>query len=365
MFESLLRLPPRSRFVTSGWLTAVALAGISSGCVDTFDGVDIQATFDPGVLGAAETADDIQPGQPPPDTQFTLYAIDLVFRTDGGEVVVDENGEPIVDRSFAYGIFDFEIRSLIDIGSPCYIELETLEPRSFPGLHATRFAEKLRAVTGIDDPLNPPSDASEEDVIDILTADERVGLLDNLQTSLRAVVSTSTARPPEVDTGCVGDGEDTSSDLVPPPQCIDDESNERRLALCQDFWRRNPTYYEGSDRAFLDPINGTSYGLVDGTNPGNQQPLGGVEIQLDLDWDDFEKIAINWQYKDRDGDGEPDFPDELPAEERPALGFHYLEGDAAVVKRGVISYSMRNRTVSSIAAEISVLHSLGEDDVHF
>jgi hypothetical protein len=358
---------PRHFLVVSrSALLTAALAGVASGCVDTFDGVDIQATFDPGVLGAAESADDIQPGQPPPATQFTLYAIDLVYELDDdGNIVVGEDEQPVVERSFAYGVFDFEIRPVIDIDSPCFIEIENLEPRSFPGLHSSQFAQKLRDVTGIDDPLSPPTGANELDVIDVLTADQRVGLFGSIQTGLFGVVSASAETPPDVDTGCVGDGTDTADDLIPPPECIDDESNQRRLELCRAFWEDNPTYYEGSDRAFLDPLNGTSYGLVDGTNPSNEAPLGGIEVPLDLDWNGFEKVAVNWQYKDLDGNGEPDFPDDLSDEERPALGFHYMEGDERVVKRGVISYSLRNRTIPSISAEVTILHSLGEDDVHF
>lgn len=345
-------------------LIAVFAVG-ASGCVDTFDGVDIQATFDPGVLGAAESAGAAQPGQPPPDTHLTLYAIDLVYQRDGdGEVVVDEEGEPVVERSFAYGLVDFEIKSVIDLDDPCFIELDSLEAGIVPGLHVTRLADKLRDRSGIDDPLDPPDGADEGDIIDILTADQRMSFLGAIQSDLRAVVAPSTARAPEADTGCAGDG-DTSPDLVPPPGCIDDASNERRLALCQEFWADNPDYYAGSDRAYADPLNGTFYGLVDGTNPKNQSQLGGVEFLLDVDWTDFEAIAINWQYDDRDGDGEPDYPDDLPAEERSVLGYHYLQGPGSVVKRGVISYSLRNRTIPSISGEISVLNGLGEDDVHF
>ncbi|HEY8144342.1 MAG TPA: hypothetical protein VIG06_16790 [Kofleriaceae bacterium] len=330
------------------------LAAAASGCIDTFEGVDIQMTFDEGVFGASAEGGSTQPGQPPPGTYFTLYAIELV-----------DDGAGEVARSFSYEISRFEIVPLIDPGSPCFIEVENLEQRIYPGLHVTQLAERIKADSGIDDPLNPPDGASEGDVIDILTAERRVSYLPQLSASLRAVVSPSVSRVPEVDTGCVGDGTDTSPDLIPPPECIDDESNARRLALCEDLWSRRPDQYEGSDRSFTDPLNGTFYGLVDGMNPKNGAPLGGVELVVDVDWRGFQEVAINWQYEDRDENGEPDWPEDLPDSERSIVGFHYLEGEALEIKRGVITYPLRNRSFTQIAGEATVLHDLGEDHVNF
>ena len=327
---------------------AVAAGGLGSGCVDVFEGSDIQLTFDEGVFGAAQPGAALRAGQPPTGTFFSIYAIDLQG-----------------DRSFAHELTRFEIVPVVDPASPCFIEVENLEAGTYVGLHVTQLAAKLRSDTGISDALNPPAGADPGAVIDILTAERRLSFVPQIEATLRAVVSPTIARRPDVDTGCVGDGSDTSADLVPPPECIDDESNARRMDLCQAFWDRYPGQYEGSDRAYTDPMNGVFYGLVDGINPKNASPLGGVELLLDVDWNGFERLAVNWQYEDADGDGEPDWPDDLPAEERSVLGFHFLEGDALEVKRGAISYPLRNRSYSAISGQATVLHDLGEDDVHF
>lgn len=335
-----------------GGLALALLVASAGACVDTFEGVDIQITLDEGVRGAAAPGETPDPGQPPADTYFTLYAIDLAGSGDD-------------QRSFAHELVRFEIVPVIDASSPCFIEVENLETGTFVGLHVTQLVNKLEAETGIDDPLNPPSGADPDDVIDILTAERRLSFVPQIAGGLQAVVAPSIHRVPDVDTGCVGDGTDTSADLIPPPECIDDESNQRRRELCQEFWDRHPDQFEGSDRAYADPLNGTFYGLVDGVNPKNASPLGGIEFLLDVDWDGFEQIAVNWQYEDADGDGEPDYPDGFPEDEKSILGFNYLEGSALEIKRGAITYPLRNRTFTSISGEATVLHDLGEDDVHF
>ena len=314
------------------------------GCVDSFSGANVQLTLREGVQAPAEPGIDPTGGQPPAGTLLSLYSVDI-----GAE------------RSFAFHVFDFEIRPHIDLESPCFIDRSG---DRFPGLHVTQIAAKLREVTGIVDPLAPPPGASERDIGDVLDAGARVDLLPQIALSMRSVVSTSTATPPVIDDVCVEDGGSDPA-LVPPPGCRGDESSARRLELCERFWAANPGYYEGSDKVFSVPLSGQYFGSVDGRNPKNGAPIGGVSIDVDSALDDFDALSINWRYKDLDGDGEPDVPDDAPDAARNPIGVVYLEGRPEPVARGVINVPLANRSFAAITGEAVVIPSLDEDKVSF
>lgn len=323
---------------------------LSAGCVDSFAGANVQLTLREGVQIPADPDDTPVNGQPAADTHFAL--VSFQFEVDAaGEVV----------RSFAFDVFDFEIRRHIELGSPCLIDRDG---DRFPGLHVTQVAAKLREVTGISDPLNPPAGASERDVGDVLDADARVALLPMISAGVRSVVSTSAVAPPAIDAVCVEDGGSDPA-RVPPPDCTGQQSNDRRLALCEAFWAANPDYYEGSDKVFSVPLNGQYFGSVDGRNPINGAPIGGVSFDVDAALDDFDALAITWRYKDLDGDGEPDIPDTAPDSERNPIGVVYLEGRPERVARGVINVPLANQTFSTITGEAVVIPSLDEDEVSF
>ena len=143
-----------------------------------------------------------------------------------------------------------------------------------------------------------------------------------------------------------------------------EETRHRRLAICRSYWKEEPTYWEGSDKVYTLPLNGTYYGVVDGTNPKNNGTLSGAQFFCTSRLAHFDTFLMNWQYKDMDGDGEPDYPDGTTDEEKSTIGFHYMEGAPVHWTRGTTSISMANR-IYNITGELNIIDSLGEDDVHF
>lgn len=353
---------------------ALALLVLQPACVDSFSGSNITVTFAEGVHSPAEPGGNTEFGRPPAGTYYTFWAVDYAYDGDGNVV-----------SSSAFRVLDFEIHPLVKEDQPCFIEVET---DRFPGLHATMEVDKLREVTGIvveTDPNDPRNAATATDVdyIDVITAVERHSRLPLFE-SVKAVSFKSNALPPgehpdyPVGTACADEG-GFDPLAVPPARCIDDESNRVRLAVCNDHWSRYPEFYQGNDKVFTLPLNGTWRGAVTGTNPKNGGFIGGANFFVDTNLEDFDALLVNWQYKDYDCpgsraegvadpgcDGEPDYPTGTPDGDKSELGTHYMSGiPEENVTRGVTHVSMQNRSFSLITAEVSIFANLDEDNVQF
>ena len=113
---------------------AIASAALQMACVDRFDGIDLQLTLSEQSVGPALAGETPGAGQPPAGTHFTVYAIDVAG-----------TGDDV--KSYAFPVIDFEIAPLIDIHSPCFIDLDYVGGKSFPGLHVTQEVAKLKQVT--------------------------------------------------------------------------------------------------------------------------------------------------------------------------------------------------------------------------
>jgi hypothetical protein len=287
-------------------------------------------------------------GRPPDGTHYQL-------------VVSQVTGD---GRTFLFPVGAFEVRPVVDPASPCFIEDD--ESR-FPGLHVTRYAERLSAETGVADPFDPPAGASEGDVVDVLTARRRMSNLSLLRASIKAVTSQSPAAYPAPAADCAGpDGE------IPPPECTDDASNARRQRLCEAFWAEHPTLYEGSDKVFTLPLNGAWHGAVDGTDPRTGQPIGGANFLVAPDLTAAAALLVTWQFDcapddfaARGDDCAPVYPPGTPVEQQTALGVTYLVGTLAPVTRGVLSGQLENPTFSSISGHVSIIADLDGDEEHF
>lgn len=409
------RLAPRS----GGLVIAAALAIAGSACVDSLGGAVINVTFDPNVDRPAQPGATPENGQPPAGTYFSFYAVqydgvtecvnrcdedadcpgsatcdpgtrtcrdgaDALVRCPSGSTCNDDNNictddatnAPLIESSAAFKVVDFEIQPLIAINSPCFIEHEE---RPYPGLHVTQELNRLMADTGITDPFNPPPGTPEELVTDVITAQVRQGYLPQLQGEVSAVTTFSNALPPGVHpdfpvedldedndglADCVEDNPNVDPSKIPPPHCIGDESNARRAAICEIYWKENPSYYEGSDLVFTLPLNGRWRGSVTGSNPKNAGFLSGANFYVENSLDDFDALLVQWQYKDLDGDGEPDYPDGTTEQEKSPIGYHYLEGFPLQRTRGVVNVPLSNR-IFSPTGEAAVFPNLGEDDVNF
>jgi hypothetical protein len=361
--------------------SAAALAGLlaaAGGCVDPFSGSSLNVTFNSGVHTPALVPGPTTNGQPPPGTYYTFYAVQALDDDDGM-------------RSYTYEVQRFQILPLIDINSPCFMELDD-GSSPYPGIHVTRVQERLQNDTGIADPLNPPADSPEEDIIDVVSARERMNVLPLLQSQVKAVVGFSDNLPPGVHpefpvaADCAAAAAEPGS--IPPPQCgvnaDEDDLNLQRLNVCRAYFEADKARcdqqnadnyagycdgtYIGSDKVFTLPINGRWHGSVTGSNPKNQGFLSGAQwfAPVPMDPYSFDTFSMRWQYKDLDEDGEPDYPAGTADADKSEVGFHYMEGTPIYeVTRGVIDVPIANRTFSSVAGEVAIFPSLDEDNVNF
>jgi hypothetical protein len=136
--------------------------------------------------------------------------------------------------------------------------------------------------------------------------------------------------------------------MIPPPMCNDAESNAQRLALCQAAWDADDNFWEGTDRVLTSPLNGTTYGMVDGRNPVNQGPVGGAQWFIDEDLDTMDAYALYWQMDDVEDPGTL-----------------LMYGTPYTATRGVRHVELVAPTNSLFNADLVIFSDLDEDNVHF
>jgi hypothetical protein len=326
--------------------TAIALL-LLGGCIDEFHGSNVQLDMSPATPVQSSVGIAPNNGQLPDNIHYTLYA----FEQDS------EGGTP-TGRLFE--VQTFEIHRIVDLASPCFIDVGEPPLVPFPGLHVSQYAAMVMAKNGFTDPTPPPG-ASEDQKIDVATAIQRQRNVDlyNGADGMKVISGASDGGYPEVATDC------TDTTKIPPPMCTDDASNARRLAMCTDKWSHDEEYFEGTDRVLTVPLNGKTHGMVDGMNPVNLAPVGGAQFFVDEALDGFQGFAIYWQYDDANHDGMPDYPPTLPMDERTQLGTQLLFGKPSAPTRGVIHVHMQNLATPSITAELAIFANLDEDEVHF
>ncbi|MGN6104930.1 MAG: hypothetical protein ACTHU0_07495 [Kofleriaceae bacterium] len=315
----------------SGRGALLALVGLV-GCVDGFRGSNVQIDLAPTTPVQASPGATPGPGELPSNVHFRIYAIDRA----------EDPADPEQDILRMFEIQRFEIHKLVDLSSPCFIDVGTHVP--FPGLHVSQFATKMAEVTGITDVANPPPGASERDRIDQATAVQRMRNVEALGGAhgIKAVVSASSGGYPPVDANCNGSG-------LPPPSCMDDASNARRLAACQAAWKGDPQLFEGTDRVLTSPLNGTTFGMVVGLNPVTPVPVGGASFYVEHALDTIDEYAIYYQ---TDGDAGP--------------GTIFLAGRTTRTTRGVRHVHLTSPLLpTTYSAEMAIFADLGEDDVNF
>lgn len=294
-------------------VVATGVFALFAGCVTNLEGSNIQFDFSPTTAVTA------------PGTHLTLYA----FQDD-----------PMVGRLFL--LQDFEIHNIADLTSPCFIDVGDHVPH--PGLHVSQYATVIGQDEGIPDIMNPPANATEEQKITAATAVQRqanVALLSGPM-GIKAVTSASTSTYPAVAADC----SDPSG--IPPPQCSDEVSNQRRLAACQAAWAKDANYYEGTDRVLTSPLNGIAHGNVDGLNPINLSPVGGAQFFIDEVLDGFDGYAL---YSQMDG--------------ATGTGDLVLFGTPSMPTRGVLHVHMTNTSTPTEFADLAIFSNVGQDDDSF
>jgi hypothetical protein len=306
------------------WLIYAALLG---GCVDGFAGSNVQIDLNPFTPAQAPASRPPPVGRElPSNIHFRLYAIKETEETDS-----------------LFELQRFEIHKIIDLTSPCFIDVGPNVP--FPGLHVSEFEHKMSERTGITDVTTPPAGATMEQQILQATAVQRMRNVQALagDTGIKVVTSASPGGYPAVDTSCTGGG-------LPPPTCLDDAANARRLRICQDKWAADPQLFEGTDRVLTSPLNGTTFGFVNGLNPITPVPVGGAQFFVPDALDGVDEYAIFFQPDDATD------PGTLFLTGRPTSG----------TTRGVTHVSMDSPFLPNvIKAELAIFSSLSEDDVHF
>lgn len=244
------------------------------------------------------------------------------------------------DTARMFELQRFEVHTIVDLGSPCFIDVGENVPH--PGLHVTQFAARIAEDTGIPDYRMPPESATEQQRIDAATAAQRalnVGALAGAS-GIKVVTSASETSYPAADADCSGSG-------IPAPSCIDDDSNARRLAMCQDIWGDDTALFEGTDRILTAPLNGTTNGFVVGLNPINLAPVGGAQFFVDESLEEVDEYAL---YVQTDGSDGP--------------GTFLLAGIPAHDTRGVERVHLES-PFASFTAELVIFSDLDEDRVHF
>jgi hypothetical protein len=257
----------------------------------------------------------------------------------------------------------FEIHRIVDLSSPCFIDVGDHVPH--PGLHVSQYAKVIQQDTGVIDLANPPAGATEAQKIDAATAVQRQTNVAALSSDMgiKVVSSASVGTYPAVGADC----NDTSG--IPPATCTDNASNQRRLAACQAAWQATdpklpgPTYFEGTDRVLTQPLNGTTNGFVDGTNPVNFAPVGGAQFYVDEILENFNGFAVYWQFDDADNNQQPDYPAGFP--DQNPIGQQLLFGRPTAPTRGVIHVHMTSTSIPLLTAELAIFANLAADNVQF
>jgi hypothetical protein len=266
----------------------------------------------------------VKPSQLPSNVNLRLYA-------------VDES----TTQSSLFEVQRFEIHRIVDLQSPCYIDVGAHVPH--PGLHVSQYAQQIEMDDNIPDVANPPAGATPQQEIDVATAITRqndVALLAS-DVGMAVVSGASDHVYPAMDADCSGTG-------LPPPTCTDAASNARRLNLCQAEWAKDKEFFEGTDRITTSPLNGVTHGMVDGTNPINTGPVGGAQFFVDTNLEDVKAYAIYWQFDGMDGTG--------------TLLYY---GHTTTPTRGVIHAHLVGVSDPSLTVELAIFANLGEDDVSF
>jgi len=291
---------------------------LASACVDNFDGSKIELLLNGGV---DVPADPPGGGRPPSDTHYEIW---------------------VARDASAFHITDFEIHTAISRADPCFIEEEGSR---FPGLHSTQIANKLRDTYTAGGRTPTDQEAGE-----IAAAKVRVGNMTLLESSLKVFTAheagLTAAKLVELTAG------------VPAPDQTDDASNAERLARCKAIWRDHPGYYVATDKVLAIPLNGTYFGLVNGTDPRNQALVGGGSIDVGASFPEFDALRIVWNWNDPNDTRKNDFP---PTNS----GYYYMAGKPVMIVRGVINVSLVNEDFARIGGEASIYTNLARDDVHF
>lgn len=300
-------------------LLVVCLGALGLACIEPFQGSHIEFALGGAVHVPGDQGDGF--GRPPSNTHYEMW---------------------VVHDGYAYELKEFQIVPVIDREHPCFVEDDE---SPFPGLHSSKYLDKWIEVE------NPqPGD----EVTNIADATQRMANMRLLEERLKAIVG----HDPTVQADTVEELEQEMAAAGLGPEAIDDESNRRRKAKCEEFFANHPLHYVGNDRVFTLPHNGVFYGMVDGADPRNQAFVGGAGFDVDATFHEFDTLMINWQFND------PNDPRVMDFGPSPT-GYHYMSGAPEYRTRRVVHVSMRNQVFSGINGNAAIYPGLDDDHVNF
>ncbi len=297
-------------------IAAVAAMGV--GCVTPFSGSKVELLLYGGVQVPGDTP--TGNGRPPSDTHYEIYV------TSG-------------DATFQ--LFQFEVVPVIDTNDPCFIEPSGSR---FPGLQSSQIVDKTTQVAMADGTVTDAEAGL------IATAQIRVGDMQSLAMSMKTVVSH--------EVGLTAAVVASAEAGIPDKSMIDDASNAARLKACNALFAAHPGHYVGTDLTIAIPLNGSYYGMVQGTDPRDNAPVGGGQITVNAGLDSFDAMRINWNFNDPN---EPRKANYSPSN----IGWNYMAGTPVMRERDVINVAMANDDFTPIAGEAAIFTDLNEDNVHF
>jgi hypothetical protein len=326
---------------------AAALSVGASGCVDAYDGSWVEFSLGAGTQIPADVAGgNMGFGQPPADTHYEFW---------------------VATGNSSFKVAEFLVVTQFDSQFPCFIETGRAK---YPGLHSTRFYDRL-----LDDALatGDPNTPDQDEVNLLADAQKRMDNMSVVEKQLKAVVGYDPTMTQQI-----LDDLETAVGTGAPIGEMDDVHNANRLKICQAFFDKHPDFYVGGDKVFSLPLAGHWYGMVEGSDPRSNAPVGGAGFTVPFTFKKFDYLLMNWQFNDAHykADGTLDTNqtndpritstvDGLGPYGQSWTGYYYMGGSPRDATRRTINVDLINQQFRSINAKMAIFPAINEDDATF
>jgi hypothetical protein len=334
------------RHVRLGFIAAALSVG-AGGCVESYDGSWVEFSLGAGTQLPADVADgNMGFGQPPADTHFEFW---------------------VQTGNSSFKVAEFLVVSQFNSSFPCFIETGRAQ---YPGLHSTKYYDRLledALATG--DPQTPDPD----EVNLLADADKRMKNMVVVEKGLKAVVGYDPSMTKEILTD-LGTAVQNGASI----DKTDDASNANRLKICQAFFDKHPDFYVGGDKVFSLPLAGHWYGMVEGSDPRSNAPVGGSGFTVPFTFKKFDHLFMNWQFNDAHYTANGELDTSQPTDPRilgtqaglgpygPSwTGYYYMGGTPREATRRTINVDLKNQQFPSLNAKMAIFPAINEDDATF
>jgi len=223
----------------SRWLATLAVACVApaAGCVEPFNGSDIEMTL----ANFAPSESVTQANLTPPAHHYELW---------------------VTQNDIVVPVTAFKVVPVVDFNDPCTIDY---------------FGDQ--AGMGIREAAMARRDAAVPDSTAALGAADQLGRMMRLNSGVKAVV---TYQP---------------GNLKPDPS-IATMAPAERLAACNAFIKEHPKYYVSNYRVMTSPAGGLFLGLIDGNDPDSGGFIGGITIITDYNLGEAVEVFLTLENDD-------------------------------------------------------------------